>query len=139
MTDDAQLLRALHDLHRDLSSKIEDGLEAVQREIAVLSDSHNRALLEQERRNSEFATRDRVEAVASNVHSLSNNVTGALLKIASLEKACTEHQGRLDRLTELVNERAISFLSTTNGQLFLAALTLVSVGLAFVLGHLVHP
>lgn len=65
--DESTLLRAIASLKDELVLIINAGLERVQTSVAQLQAQQSEALLEQERRNSTFASREQVEAIARDV------------------------------------------------------------------------
>jgi hypothetical protein len=144
----SELFAALDRLEAKLTAALNTDLQAVNVAISALADSHHRALLEQERRNSSFADRDRVEQIATHVHTNANELLSMVHRVSKLEQ-CTEIiQGdlgtlaplksvadRLTQLEEIVEARHTLFTANTIGYLVTFAAILVSAIVAFVLAH----
>ena len=149
MSDDPSVLRALASLKTEIESLLNQVHNSLQVSISKLQEDHARALLEQERRNSQFADRDRVEDVARNVHTLASSVTTNQLRIAKLETADSELRACIEKvrvdlsseisgLSKTICERSFVLWGSTTGYLVTALLMVCVSVLTYVLTHLGH-
>lgn len=93
-----EILTLLRSLEDRLTSTINTGLAAVNLAISTMQDQHNRALLDQEKRNATFAERIRVEDVAKHTHDTAGKLTTIIYRIGELERACNKHDQELASL-----------------------------------------
>lgn len=148
-TEHSEILQLLHDMENKLTAAIATGLQSVNLAIATLSDHHNKALLDQEKRNSSFADRDRVEAIAANTHANANHLTALQLRVGQLERKADSLDARFDARCREIDDRlagalqdeashTVGLLAGANGYLVMLAIMLASNLLTFLLAHAVH-
>lgn len=133
-----RMLAAVRELEQRLSAAITTGLQAVNLTIASLADQHHRAVLEQERRNGTFASRDRVDALAEGLRDRAGEWMTHGERLTVLERRYESVSGRLDELSAKQNEDTVRVWSGNTGYLVLLVLMLGSNLLTFFLTHAVR-
>jgi hypothetical protein len=91
MIDEAAILRAIAALKDELTRTINERHATLAHQITELAADHHEAVLSQERRNSQFAMRDRVETVAQHAHDTASALTAILLRTSNLEQTARDH------------------------------------------------
>lgn len=118
-----------------LEVKLTSGLQSVTISIATLTEMHHKAILEQERRNSSFATLERLDGV---IHRLDDLVAGFAARNArldALDRQMNRQDAQIAQLAESVSSRSMSTLTTATGWLVIALITVASNVLTFLLAH----
>jgi hypothetical protein len=110
-----------------MMATLDAGLKALQISISALGDQHHAAVLAQERRNSEFAPRDRLEQIASRVHDQGNALTANRLLIDQLSKKLDQLS---DQLTAIERAFANRSLDLFGGLASWAGMALIMVACA---------
>jgi len=132
----SEILQLLHEMDSRLTAAITAGIASVNLSIAQLSERHNASLLEQERKNSSFADRERVEALARQVHDGRNELAVVGRQVAQLGEADRDLAKRLDEVGNQLDSRSLKFLSGMNGYLVSLLVVVVSCVLTYTLTHL---
>ena len=95
MDNDATILRAIATLKSELLATINGRFQEVARALDRIDQKSSSDLLDQERRNSTFADRARVEAVAEHAHDNASALTALLLRTSNLEQDKRDQQNEL--------------------------------------------
>jgi len=118
-----------------LEGKLTAGLQAVNISIATLTEMHHKAILEQERRNSSFATLERLDAVGRRVDELVAGFAARGERMDAAERQIARQESQLTQVLDAMNARSVSLLTSTSGWLVLAVITIGSNVLTFLLAH----
>ncbi|GAC1637562.1 MAG: hypothetical protein NVS4B2_26410 [Chloroflexota bacterium] len=140
-------LRAdVQNLKGELSGSFQTGLSAVNLAVAALTEAHHRAVIEQEKRNAEFAQRTRVDELIGQVHGHSNRLSAIDMRLHLTTKqmdqleSCTNeldarmNAGNLD-VTQRMDTATISMLRGTLGYIVLSAITVGGALAGYVASH----
>jgi hypothetical protein len=95
MSDDTTLLREIANLRSDILDKINGRFSAVNQTLTRLDQQYTKAELQQERRNSEFADRNRVEVIAELAAHNTNTIAALGLRLSTLEQDKRDQQNEL--------------------------------------------
>lgn len=109
-----QVLAAIRSLDDKFSLALQSNMNALNLAIVQLTEAHHKSLLEQERRNGQFATIDRVDAISRRLDD-------------AIKEAGT-----------VAANRETTLSTSFTGYVISALITGTAVVLAFVLAHLVH-
>ena len=125
---DLAILKAVQALDEKLSKALTTQTQTLTRSIQQLADRHSDSLLQQEKRNANFADRTRVESVADHGHQNANAIQNILFRVSESEKRVVELAAEIQTVRATMNERAVGLLSGTNGYLItFISLVVVSV------------
>ena len=80
-----KVLEAINSLDGKFTTALNTGMASLNAAILTLTESHHRSLLEQERRNSQFVTVNRADALANRVDALETGRVTNAERIAALE------------------------------------------------------
>lgn len=134
--DEAAMLRAIAALKDELVTLINTGLGAIQHSIAQLQAQHAAALLEQEKRNSGFADRERVESAIRRIDLQAADIQ----RLYQREDESAADRRDLHALIATVESRrhnqTISFLRSGYGLLLALFLSVIGPTLVILIGHL---
>jgi DNA repair exonuclease SbcCD ATPase subunit len=144
-----EIMQSLRSLEDKLTAAIASGLASVNLAITTLADQHHKAMLDQERRNSTFADRERVEFVARNTHENASNLTALTLRVGKLERCCDALDTRIEQCYDALNarieqlstqadNRSFSLLSGATGYLVSALIVTSAALLTFLLTHAIR-
>jgi hypothetical protein len=125
------LITAIAGLDRKLTS----GLESVTASMALLTEMHHKAILEQERRNSTFATLERLDGVVRRLDDLVAGYAARNERLEAMDRQLGRQDVQITQLAEALSTRSVSMLTSTTGWLVVA---LISVGtniLTYLLAH----
>lgn len=119
-----RVLDAIHALDDKFTTALATGLAALNAAILALAETHHRAQLEQERRNSTFVTTTQHEALVRRIDEIATGAGSREARLASLEESSRA-------------EASNSFLhsSALTGYLITALISAGAVTLAFLLAH----
>lgn len=134
--DDLRTLRAITALKAEITTQISVGLTALQVVITNLTETHHRALLEQERRNATFAPQSRLEELISQVHDHSNKIQAVDTRTYIMDKDLTCLKDMSHEAEQKGRDRSFGMLTTTAGWIFTIVLALVMLGLGVLVNHL---
>jgi hypothetical protein len=123
----------LGELEQKLNATITAGLAAVNLAIANLTEAHHRALIEQERRNSQFAARDRVDDLARRL----DRTEGQLDRVGRLEAAIDKLAQSISQLEQKTNAYGLKVLGGATGYLVILIINMSSVLITYLMtrGH----
>lgn len=127
----ASLISAISGLEQSLTT----GLESVRASIARLTEMHHTAILEQERRNSSFATMERLDGVIRRLDDLASNFAVRSERLESMDRQVRRQEEQIAQITESISNRSVSLLTSTTGWLVIALITVGSNILTFILTH----
>ncbi len=134
--DDLRTLRAITTLKAEITAQIGAGLTALQIVITQLTETHHRALLEQERRNATFAPQTRLEELIIQVHDHSNKIQAVDTKSYIMEKDLSALKDQQHEQEQKGRDRSFGMLTTTAGWIFTIVLAMVMLGLGVLVNHL---
>ncbi len=134
--DDLRTLRAITALKAEITTQISVGLTALQVVITNLTETHHRALLEQERRNATFAPQSRLEELINQVHDHSNKIQAVDTRTYIMDKDLTCLKDQNHEQEQKGRDRSFGMLTTTAGWIFTIVLALVMLGLGVLVNHL---
>ncbi len=118
-----------------LEIKLTSGLQSVTTSIATLTEMHHKAILEQERRNSSFATLERLDGVVRRLDDLVAGFAARNERLDALDRQLNRQDAQIAQLTESVSSHSVSTLTTATGWLVIALITVASNVLTFLLAH----
>lgn len=97
MTDPqvAQLLESIHSLETKLTATITANQASLVASISALTEAHHRSLLEQERRNAGFATRDDLSQVQNQIRDLATIAASNQARLKAVEDAQADGEQNL--------------------------------------------
>lgn len=138
--DQSPVLAALSALELKLT-------ELIRTSLALIVEQHTRSTLEQAKLNATFATRDRVEAIATNVHDRTNEIMVLNHRITQVERNAQETylalhtdtkdmRTKIDDLTKAINDRTIHTFTSGLGYLITAIIVLSGAGITALVTHL---
>jgi hypothetical protein len=119
-----RVLDAIRSLDDKFTTALNTGLATLNAALLALSETHHRAQLEQERRNSTFATAEQVRQLTARVDQFSTEAGGREARISQLEQRMLQGDDH-DFLRQ----------SSATGYLITALVSIAAVTLAFVLAH----
>jgi hypothetical protein len=136
------VMEAITSLDTKLTAALNTGLTALNTALVQLTEAHHRALLEQERRNSQFATLAHAEQLSRRVDSMADSAARREEQIKSLREVLAtttlHHDQQIADIEKRLSQDADhSFLQTSNivGYLATAIISGLAVTLAFLLTH----
>lgn len=133
--DRTEFLDTIAALERKLLDQINTGLNGVNAILTRFQESSHVALLEQERRNSTFATRELVDRLAATIDTLARQQTQTDTRAAEALRAAEAVNSELEALKVNAADRNLAYIRTAAG--FLASLlaVILAVTLTYVLAH----
>jgi len=134
--DDLRTLRAITTLKAEITAQISAGLTALQIVITQLTETHHRALLEQERRNATFAPQSRLEELIVQVHDHGNKIQAIDTKSFLMDKDLSTMKDQQHEQEQKGRDRSFGMLTTTAGWIFTIVLAMVMLGLGVLVNHL---
>lgn len=126
---------AIAALERKLVDQLNAGIGTLSAALTRLQESSHMALLEQERRNSTFATRELVDRLAATIDNLARQQSGTETRAAEAARLAQSTSGELETLKTAVSDRSLAYIRAAAG--FLASLLamILAVVLTYVLTH----
>lgn len=131
-------------IKNELSASFQSGLAAVNLAIATLTESHHRQVIEQERRNAEFAHRTRLDELIEQVHGHSNKISAHEIQIQTNIKRlaetqlCTEDlEKRIDATDHHIDANQLGLLHGTLGYVIASLLTVAGAAAGFAFNHFI--
>jgi hypothetical protein len=118
-----------------LEQKLTTGLDSVTTSIGRLTEMHHTAILEQERRNSSFATMERLDGVIRRLDDLASGFAARNERIEAMDRQMRRQEEQISGLAESISTRSLSMLTSTTGWLVIALITVGSNILTYVLAH----
>jgi hypothetical protein len=126
---------SLIDAIAGMEQKLTSGLESVTVSMARLTEMHHKAILEQERRNSSFATLERLDGVVRRLDDLVAGFAARNERLDALDRQMSRQDAQITQLAESVSTRSMTTLTTATGWLVIALITVASNVLTFLLTH----
>lgn len=126
---------SLIDAIAGLEQKLTSGLESVTASMTRMTEMHHKAILEQERRNSSFATLERLDGVVRRLDDLVAGFAARNERLDALDRQMNRQDAQIAQLTETVSARSVSTLTSATGWLVIALITVASNVLTFLLAH----
>lgn len=118
-----------------LEQKLTSGLQSVTVSIARLTEMHHQAILEQERRNSSFATLERLDSVVRRLDDLVAGFAARNERLDALDRQMGRQDTQIAQLTESMSARSTGLFASTTGWLVIALITVASNVLTFLLAN----
>ncbi len=115
-------------LRTELTQAVTSGIAALTISITALTESHHRALVAQEQRNSTFAEKSRLDSA---ITTLATNTR----RLDDLERDSQQLEARMQANSDKLNGRALSILTTAAGYAVMALLMTASALLSYLLAH----
>jgi|SRR5947209_13051933 len=133
--DRTEFFDAISALERKLLEQLHTGLSSVNTALLRLQESSHVALLEQERRNSTFATRELVDRLAATMDTLARQQAQTDTRTGEALRLVESVTGDLETLRHTVSDRNLAYIRAAAG--FLASLlaVILAVTLTYVLAH----
>jgi hypothetical protein len=118
-----------------VEQKLTTGLQSVTASMGTLTDMHHKAILEQERRNSSFATLERLDGVVRRLDDLVAGFAARNERLDALDRQLSRQDAQIAQLSESMSVRSVGLFTSTTGWLVIALITLASNILTFILAH----
>jgi predicted component of type VI protein secretion system len=125
------LLSAISGVEQQLST----GLHSVTTSIARLTEMHHQAILEQERRNSSFATLERLDGVVRRLDDLVAGFAARNERLEAMDRQIRRQDTQISQLSDTFSTRSVNLLTSTTGWLVVALITVGSNILTYILAH----
>jgi hypothetical protein len=133
--DRGEFFEAIGSLEKKLLDQLNTGLGQVNAALIRLQEATHVALLEQERRNSTFATREIVDRLAGTVDTLARQQARSDTRMSEMSRSSDTFASELDALKHATSDHNLSYIRAAAG--FLASLlaVILAVILTYVLAH----
>jgi chromosome segregation ATPase len=135
--EEKDMRELIGELEQKLNATIAAGLSAVNLAIAQLTEAHHKSLLEQERRNSQFASRDRVDDVARRLDRTETQLADRSDRLGKIEQAIDNLARTIASLESKTSSQSLRLLGSASGYLVILIINMSSVLITYLLtrGH----
>lgn len=118
-----------------VEQKLTTGLQSVTTSIATLTEMHHQAILEQERRNSSFATLERLDGVVRRLDDLVAGFAARNERLEAMDRQIRRQETQISQLSDSISTHSVNLLTSATGWLVIALITVGSNILTFILSH----
>jgi hypothetical protein len=133
--DRSEFFDTIGNLEKKLLEQLTSGLAQVNGALVRMQEATHVALLEQERRNSTFATRDLVDRLAGSVDGLARQSAGHDTRLSEIAHSTERLADDLESLKHTAVDRNLSYLRAGAGFLASILAVMLAVAVTYVLAH----